>query len=44
MQGAKSSGQTEAHSHDHSHDHEHGHEHECKEDHVHTAECGKCIL
>lgn len=51
MQGVKTSAQ-EAHSHDHGHEHEHdhGHDHghshehdhknECKEDHVHTADCG----
>lgn len=50
MKGVKSSGpeQSDAHSHDHGHDHghshEHDHKHECEEDHVHTAECGKCLL
>lgn len=49
MQGAKTPAQ-EAHSHDHGHEHDHGHDHghshehdhknECKEDHVHTADCG----
>lgn len=48
LSGAKSSSDEhqEGHSHDHNHEHAHGHNHahehegECKEDHVHTSECG----
>lgn len=42
LSGAKSSSDEhqEEHSHDHNHDHAHEHEGKCKEDHVHTSECG----